>query len=52
MHNLTKVSLTTEELELIKYGSKHPIHPLHVSNTDILTTFDFIHHAMTKGLRD
>ena len=42
----------TEELQLLKYGLKHPIHPLQVSKTDILTTFDFIHRAMTKDLRD
>ena len=52
VHNLSNVNLTTEELELLKYGLKHPIHPLQVNKTDILTTFDFIHHAMTKDLRD
>ena len=46
------VTLTTDELELLKYGLKHPIHPLQVNKTDILTTFDFIHRAMTKDLRD
>ena len=52
VHNLSNVTLTTEELELLKYGLKHPIHPLQVNKTDILTTFDFIHCAMTKDLRD
>ena len=52
VHNLSNVTLTTEELELLKYGLKHPIHPLQVNKTDILTTFDFIHRAMTKDLRD
>ena len=42
----------TEELELIKYGLKHPIHPLQVNKMNILTMFDFIHHVMTKDLRD
>ena len=51
VHNLSNVTLTTEELELLKYGLKHPIHPLQVNKTDILT-FDFIHRAMTKDLRD
>ena len=46
------VTLMTEELELLKYGLKHPIHPLQVNKTDILTMFDFIHCAMTKDLRD
>ena len=52
VHNLSNVTLTTEELELLKYGLKHPIHPLQVNKTDTLTTFDFIHRAMTKDLRD
>ena len=52
VHNLSNVTLTTEELELLKYGLKHPIHPLQVNKTDTLTTFDFIHRAMAKDLRD
>ena len=52
VHNLSDVTLTTEELELLKYGLKHPLQPLQVNETDILTTFDFIHRAMTKDLRD
>ena len=48
---MSNVTLTTEELELLKYGLKHHIQPLQVNKTDILTTFDFIHRAMTKGLR-
>ena len=46
------VTLTTDELELLKYGLKHPIHPLQVNKMDILTTFDFIRRAMTKDSRD
>ena len=42
----------TEELELLKYGLKNPIHPLQVNKTDILTTFDFIHRTLAKDLRD
>ena len=52
VHNLFNVTLPTEELQLLKYGLKHPIHPLQVNKTDILATFDFIHRAMTKDLRD
>ena len=48
VYNLANVTLTTEELELLKYGLKHPIHPLQVNKMDILTTFDFIRRAMTK----
>ena len=40
-----------EESELLKYDLKHPIHPLRVNKTDILTTFNFIQSAMTKDLR-
>ena len=52
VHNLSNVTLTTEDLELLKYCFKHPIHPLQVNKKDILTTFDFIHRAMTKDLGD
>ena len=52
VYNLSNVTLTTEELELLKYGLKHPIHPLQVNKMDILTTFDFIRRAMTKDSRD
>ena len=51
VHNLSNVSLTTEVLERLKYGLKHPTHPIQVNKTDILTT-DFIHHPMTKDQRD
>ena len=44
VHNLSSKLLTTEELEVLKYGLKHPIYPL--------TTFDFIHRAMTNDLKD
>ena len=52
VHNLSNVTLTTEELELLKYGLKHPIHPIQVNKTHILATFDFIQGAMTKYLRN
>ena len=52
VHNLSNVTLTTEELELLKYGLKHPIHPIQVNKTHILATFDFIQGAMTKDLRN
>ena len=52
VHNLSSKLLTTDELEVLKYGLKHPIHPLQITKTDILTTFDFIHRAMTNDLKD
>ena len=41
----------TENFQLVRYYLKQPIHPLQVKKTDILTTFDFIHLAMSKDLR-
>ena len=52
IRNFSNVTLTTEVLELLKYGLKNPLHPLQVTKTDILTTIDFIHRAMTKDLKD
>ena len=49
VYNLSSKLLTTDELEVLKYGLKHPIHPLQINKIDILTTFDFIHGAMTKN---
>ena len=49
---LSNVSLTTEELELLKYGLKHLIQPLQVNKTDILIKFYLIHRAMAKDLGD
>ena len=44
--------LTTNELEVLKYGLKYPIHPLQINKTNFLTTFYFIHHAITNDLKD
>ena len=35
IHDLSTITLTTEELDVLKYGLKHPIHPLHVNKTDM-----------------
>ena len=51
IHNLYTATLTKEELDVLKYGLKHPIHPLHVNKTDALTTFEFILKTMTKDLK-
>ena len=40
VHNLSSKLLTTDELEVLKYGLKHSIHPLQINKTDILTIFD------------
>ena len=52
VHNLPSKLTTDDELEVLKYGLKHPIHPLQINKTDILTTFDFIYRAMTNNLKD
>ena len=31
IHNLSTITLTTEELDVLKYGLKHLIHPLHIN---------------------
>ena len=36
----------------LKFGLKHSIEPLRINKTDVLTTFDFIHRAMSKDLQD
>ena len=52
VHNLSSKLLTTDELELLKYGLKHLIHPLQINKLDILTTFTFFHCATTNKLKD
>ena len=52
VHNLSSKLSITDELEVLKYGLKHPIHPLQINKTDILLTFDFIHRATTNDLKD
>ena len=49
--NLSKTKLT-EELDILKFGLKHSIEPLCINEADVLTTFDFIHRAMSKDLQD
>ena len=43
--NLCGTRLNNDELEILKYGLKHSIEPLHINKTDVLTTFDFIHRS-------
>ena len=49
--NLSGTRLSDDELEILKYGLKHSIEPLHINKTDMLTTFDFIHRSMSKDLK-
>ena len=52
IHNLSTITLTTEELDVLKYGLKYPLHPLHLNKTVVLKTFDFILRTMTKDLKN
>ena len=43
--NLSDTRLSDDKLEILKYGLKHSIEPLHI------TMFDFIHWSMSKDLK-
>ena len=49
--NVSGTRLSDDELEILKYGLKHSIEPLHINTTDVLTTFDFIHRSISKDLK-
>ena len=49
--NLSGTRLSDDELKILKYRSKHSIEPFHITKTDVLTMFDFIHWSMSKGLK-
>ena len=50
--NLSSVKLTEKELVILKHGLKHPVEPKFINRTDVLTTFGFIHRALSKDLKD
>ena len=50
--NLSSIKLREEDLGILKYGLKHPSEPRFINKTDVLTTFDFTHRAMSKDLKD
>ena len=52
VYNLSSKLLTTDELEVLKYGLKHLIHPLQINKLDILTTFSFFYCVTTNKLKD
>ena len=52
IHNLSTRTSTTEELDVLKYALKHPIHLLHVNKTDVLTTLVFILKTITKDIKN
>ena len=48
MKNLSSYNLTKEEVEILKYGLKHPIEPKHLFKTDILAAFEQIHYSLSR----
>ena len=50
--NLSSYKLTEEEVEILKYGLKHPIEPKHLLKTDILATFEQIHRSLLLDSKD
>ena len=52
VNNLSSVNLTSEELELLKYGMDYAIPPSRISKTDIFTQFEMIHRLISKDITD
>ena len=50
--NLSSYKLTEEEVQILKYGLKHPIEPKHLLQTDILATFEQIHRSLLLDSKD
>ena len=50
--SLSFSNVTDEKMNILRYGLKHSIEPNFINKTDILSTFDFMHRAMSKVLKD
>ena len=50
--SLSSYKLTDEEVEILKYGLKHPTEPKHSLKTHFLATFEQIHHSLLRDLKD
>ena len=48
--NLSPFEISTEELELLKYGLSHSIPPKQLRKTKVFTTFHMIHHFLRSEL--
>ena len=48
---LEKAALNLSEFEILKYGLKNSIAPLHLNKTDVLTTFDVIYRSMSEDVK-
>ena len=47
---LSSSKLPDEKMNILRYKLKHSIEPNVINKTDTLSTFDFIHQAMSKDL--
>ena len=50
--NISSYCLTSEQLDILKFGLSHSICPPSISKTDVFTCFELIHRTMTKKLID
>ena len=50
--SLSSYKLKDEEVEILKYGLKHPIEPKHLLKTDIVVIFEQIHRSLSRDLKD
>ena len=50
--NLSFHSLTSEQLNILKFVFTHSIRPARINESDVFTCFELINHTMAKKLRD
>ncbi|XP_068707422.1 uncharacterized protein [Montipora foliosa] len=50
--NLSSHSLTSEQLNVLKFGLTHSIRPPKINESDVFTCFELINNTMAKKLRD
>ena len=49
---LSSYKLTDDEIEILKYGWKHPMEPTHLLKIDISVTFEQTHCSLSRDLKD
>jgi len=50
--NLSSHSLAPEQLNILKFGLTHSIHPPKINESDVFTCFELINPTMAKKLKD
>ena len=50
--DLSSYKLTEEDVKLLEYGLKYHIEPKKLLKTDILGTFEQIHHSLSCNLKE